>query len=29
MYLAGFSVSGVINHYLKLTFKQERPERSN
>lgn len=29
MYLAGFSVSGVINHYLKITFKQQRPERSN
>ncbi len=28
MYLIGFAVSGVINHYLKLTFKQQRPERS-
>ncbi len=28
MYLGGFSVSGVINHYLKITFKQQRPERS-
>lgn len=28
MYLAGFSVSGVINHYLKITFKQQRPERT-
>ncbi len=29
MYLAGFSVSGIINHSLKITFKQQRPERSN
>ncbi len=28
MYLAGFFVSGVINHYLKIAFKQQRPERS-
>lgn len=28
MYFLGFSVSGVINHYLKLIFKQQRPERS-
>lgn len=28
MYFAGFLVSGIINHYLKITFKQERPERS-
>ncbi len=28
MYFIGFIISGVINHFLKLTFKEQRPERS-
>ncbi|UJR28376.1 hypothetical protein I4U23_009618 [Adineta vaga] len=28
MYFGGFFVSGIINHYLKITFKQQRPERT-
>ncbi|CAF3674469.1 unnamed protein product [Rotaria sordida] len=27
MYLNGFFLSGIINYYLKITFKQQRPER--
>ena len=28
MYFIGFVISGWINYYLKITFKQQRPERS-
>ncbi|CAF3235346.1 unnamed protein product [Rotaria socialis] len=28
MYFGGFVISGIINHYLKITFKQQRPERT-
>ncbi|CAF0778438.1 unnamed protein product [Rotaria sordida] len=28
MYLNGFFLSGIINYYLKITFKQQRPERT-
>ncbi|CAF0886251.1 unnamed protein product [Adineta ricciae] len=28
MYLGGFFVSGIINHFLKIICKQERPERT-
>ncbi|CAF0742130.1 unnamed protein product [Adineta steineri] len=28
MYFGGFFVSGIINHYLKIVFKQQRPERT-
>jgi len=28
MYLGGFCVSGIINHFLKIIVKQQRPERT-
>jgi len=28
MYLGGFGISTIINHFLKITFKQQRPERT-
>ncbi|CAF0815188.1 unnamed protein product [Rotaria sp. Silwood1] len=28
MYFTGFFICGIINYYLKITFKQQRPERT-